>query len=517
MNPATIPIAALLLDLAIALSGQVASPGSTARVQLDYGPHAVGFRVIEAYDSTRAFRAKRDFQGRLATGPIARPVQISLWYPAVPDSAAPRMSAGDFRLLAESEVDFEGIAPAEAERLRAAFVETAARFGTPEDRAEALWYDPIPAARDAAPLPGPHAAVIYFTAAGVSNPLLPTYLASHGFVVASFPSNGRMTEVSLEFFPNALTLDTDIDDAGFVYAWLRRLDFVDTDHLAVVSFSSGSLAALLWHMRDLQADAIVAMESWEQTRRGADIVSASVHYDPGRVRIPYLRIDKAAPESSPAYARVPDVLEALSYAEITRFAFRDAAHGDFLSHSPGLQSEAFEPIYATAALTIRLFLQARLNGDAAAAERLAGLKPPAATGADFFIRSVRAAQPPVPSEEELFRLAETDPGELARVYRAVSSQRPGDELFREHVLVRAAIFAEAPADRVTILRVVVDAYPRSVSARYRLGTALQDAGREEDGRRVLGDALELVDDDPSLEADDREAWRERIREALSRR
>lgn len=85
------------------------------------------------------------------------------------------------------------------------------------------------------------------------------------------------------------------------------------------------------------------------------------------------------------------------------------------------------------------------------------------------------------------------------------------------VLVRAALFADAPSDRVTILEVVVDAYPRSVSTRYRLGTALRDAGREEEGRRVLRDALALVDGDPSLDADDREAWRERIREALSQR
>lgn len=516
MNPTKI-ISALALGPLLATPALSQSVESARDIPLDYGPHGVGFRVIEVYDSTRAFRPKRDYRGRRETDRIARPVQISLWYPATTSAAARRMPAGEFRVLRESEIDFHEVSAAAAEHLRESFIETAARFGTPEDRARALWEDPTPAVRDAQPLQGHHPTVLYFTAAGVSNPLLPAYLASHGFVVASFPSNGRMTEVSIEFTPNPLTLDTDIDDAGFVYAWLRRIDFADTDRLAVASFSSGSLTALLWQMRDMQADAIVAIESWEQTRRGADIISTSVHYDPSRVRVPYLRIDKAAPESSPAYARVPDVLEALRYAEITRFAFRDAVHGDFLSHAVGGQSDGFELIFATAARAIRLFLQAHLVGVTWAAEELASLTPPPGAGDRFFIRSVRPAEPAAPSEEELFRLAETDPAQLARVYGEVRARQPDTLLFREHVLVRAAIFADTPEDRVTILEVVVDAYPRSVSARYRLGIALREADRAEDGTRVLRDALALIDDDPSLDAEDREAWRERIREALPSR
>lgn len=514
MSRATIFTAVLLVHLAPTAARPAQAPNTAARIDLDYGPHDVGFRVIEAHDSTRAFRPKRDYRGRRVSGPIARPVQISVWYPAEILPGAPHMKAGAFRVLREEELTFRDVTPSDSLRLRSSFIETAGSFGTPEDRARALWDDATPAVRDARPLPGPFPTVLYFTAAGVSNPLLPAYLASHGFVVASFPSNGRMTEVSLEFTPNALTLDTDIDDAGFVYAWLRRVPFADTDRLAIASFSSGSLAALLWQMRDMQADAIVAIESWEQTRRGAEIVSPSVHYDPARVRVPYLRIDKAAPETSPAYARVPDVLEALRYAEITRFAFRDATHGDFLSHAIGGQSAAFEDIYATAARAIRLFLQARLNSDDSALERLARLVPPAGRGPDFFTRSVKPAEPAAPSEEELFRLAEVDPAELARVYREISVRQAGQALFREHVLTRAAIFADAPNDRVVILEIVVDAHPRSVSARYRLGAALREADREEDGVRVLRDALALVDDDPSLEEEDREAWRRRIRDAL---
>lgn len=444
---------------------------------LDYGPHSVGFAVIEALDSTRAFRPLRDIRGRLA-GETARPVQVSIWYPARPEPGSAPMRAGEFRLLRESEVHF-GIALTSGDeaRLRSGFIEEVAEYGEDPAAAARTWDQPTPAVRDLAPLPGPHPTVLYFTAAGVSNPLLPAYLASHGFVVASFPSNGRMTEVSLELTPNPLTLDTDIDDAGFVHALLRRLPYADTRRLAVASFSSGSLAALLWTMRDMQAAAVVTVEGWERYRRGADIIAGSAHYDAHRVRVPYLMIERAADEASPSYAKVEDVVGALPYADITRVAFRDATHGDFLSHAPFLHSASQPGIFRTTASMIRLFLEAALEDDRDAAASLAALAPP--PDDPFFSVARDTAIGPVPTEEELYRLAETDVEALDRVFRDAVGVVPGHELFRERVLTRAARFAATPADRAAIMEIVVSAYPASTRARFGLARALADAGHQE--------------------------------------
>lgn len=427
---------------------------------LDYGPHPVGFTVVEALDSTRAFRPLRDYRGDLAAE-TARPVQVSIWYPARPGPSAERMRAGEFRLLRETEVDFGRVpTDADATRIRSRFIEQVVEFGQDRSEAARIWDEATPAVRDASPLSGSHPTVLYFTAAGVSNPLLPAYLASHGFVVASFPSNGRMTEVSLEFTPNALTLDTDIDDAGFVHALLRRLPYADTRRLAVASFSSGSLAALLWTMRDVQPAAIVAVEGWERFRRGADIIAGSVHYEPHRVRVPFLMLERAADETSPRYAKVPDVVEALPYADITRVAFRDAAHGDFLSHVTFGHTAEQPGIYAESARMIRHFLEDTLEDDHDAARALATLEPPADDL--FFTVSRERAVGPVPTEEELYRLAETDPAAAEAAYREAIRVVPGSALFREHVLRRAAQFAPTAADSAVIMRIVEDAYPDSV-------------------------------------------------------
>lgn len=441
------------------------------RPTLDYGPHGVGFTVMEALDSTRAFRPLRDAAGGMADE-TARPVQVSVWYPAEPTADAPRMTAGDFRLLAESEVDFDHEPDAaEAARLRTAFIDRAVGFGSDLAWAERMWDGDTPAVRGAAAVRGAHPTVLYFTSAGVSNPLLPAYLASHGFTVASFPSNGRMTEVSLEFTPNALTLDTDIGDAGFVYGLLRRLPYADTRRLAVASFSGGSLAALLWTMRDMQPAAIVAIEGWERYRRGADIVSRSVHYDPHRVRVPFLMLERAADETSPAYAKVADVVGAMPYADIQRVSFRDATHGDFLSHVPFGHSDHHAEIYEASARIILEFLQSTLEGaivaeagppGARAETRRAALPPTSGDG--LYRVSHDPAVGPVPTEEELYRLAETDPAALARAYRDATRVVPGSTLFRRHVLTRAALFASTSADSSAIMAVVADAYPDSTGA-----------------------------------------------------
>jgi hypothetical protein len=472
MRPSILLISSLLALLAPHTPAD--AQGTADGSGLAYGPHAVGFMAIEALDSTRSFRPARDFRGRSA-GETARPVQISVWYPARPDPDAGPMRAGEFRLLRETELAFDRVlTPADVARLRAAFIRDVMGFGQDSAAAARTWDAATPAARGLPPLPGPYPTVLYFTAAGVSNPILPAYLASHGFVVASFPSNGRMTEVSLEFSPNDLTLDTDIDDAGFVHSLLRRLPYADTRRLAVASFSGGSLAALLWTMRDMQPAALVATEGWERYRRGAELAAGSVHFDPARVRVPFLMLERAADEASPSYAKVGDVVDALPYADITRVAFRDATHGDFLSHAAFGHSADQARIYAASVRMIRLFLEAALEDDEEAVRSLATLAAP--PDDPFFTVTRDSALGPVPTEEELYRLAETDVDALSRAYATATAEVPGHALFREHVLTRAARFADTPAHRAAIMEIVVDAYPSSEEARIDLVRARVEAG-----------------------------------------
>ena len=494
------------------------APGSSGWRQrspsLEYGPHGVGFTVIEALDSTRSFRPLRDHRGRLAAE-TARPVQLTVWYPASVESAAPRMRAGEFRLLRETELDYGArVTPAQAARLRSEFIRTAVRTGAEAAGAEQVWDARTPAVRDAPPAPGKHPTVLHVGAAGVSNPLLPSYLASHGFVVAAFPSNGRMTAASLEFSPNALTLDTGVDDAGFAASVLERMPYADVRRLGVAAFSGSSLVALLWTMRDMRPGALVTVEGWERYRRGADTIGESVLYDPNRIRVPFLMIERGPDERSPQYAKVHDVVGSLRYADLTRVAFRDAAHADFLSHVSFGHTPHHPEIYESSARMIRLFLEATLGGNERSARRLTNLRAPRENPFFTIVRTPSIGS--VPTEEELFRLAEIDPAAAAAAYRDGARIVEGHQLFREAVLTRAAIFARSADTRAAIMQIVTDAYPRSAGAWARLGEALVEAGRPEVADAALRRGLEAVERDPSLDATQRAEWRDRITRLLDR-
>ena len=70
------------------------------------GSYEVGYRVLHEYDSTRTFKPKFDYFGRRTEGSIARPIQISVWYPAAPAPGLSRMKLEDYYFTTATELDF---------------------------------------------------------------------------------------------------------------------------------------------------------------------------------------------------------------------------------------------------------------------------------------------------------------------------------------------------------------------------------------------------------------------------
>src|SRR5215212_6691649 len=55
------------------------------------GPYAVGFRVLWKYDYSRTWKPEVDYKGNPLSGEAARPVRISVWYPAQKSAQASPM------------------------------------------------------------------------------------------------------------------------------------------------------------------------------------------------------------------------------------------------------------------------------------------------------------------------------------------------------------------------------------------------------------------------------------------
>lgn len=62
---------------------------------LQPGPHAVGVRQTDHYDYSRTFRTARTLDGKPRTGERARPIRVTIWYPAQAANATP-MTFADY-------------------------------------------------------------------------------------------------------------------------------------------------------------------------------------------------------------------------------------------------------------------------------------------------------------------------------------------------------------------------------------------------------------------------------------
>ena len=148
---------------------------------LEPGPHYVGYRVLYELDRSRIWRAAPDSNHSQET---ARPIRISVWYPADVSSDRTTMTLAEFvRDSAPSEYF------AQLNRLlERRFVEIFS--GVSQELYDTLLTLPLAAVKNAAPSAGSYPLVMYSPGGQASFPdngVLSAYLASHGYVVASVP------------------------------------------------------------------------------------------------------------------------------------------------------------------------------------------------------------------------------------------------------------------------------------------------------------------------------------------
>jgi hypothetical protein len=160
-----------------------------------YRPHAVGFRVVQQYDYSRAYKRSVDAEGKPETRERARPIQTLIWYPAEPDRNSRAMLYGSYVDLLATEDDFTLDDAQRASKLKTILE----RFGL-MDNYERERAQVTRAFRDARPKPGHFPVVIYapsFSASAFENSDLCEYLASHGLAFARHDSGpGRNRDAS---------------------------------------------------------------------------------------------------------------------------------------------------------------------------------------------------------------------------------------------------------------------------------------------------------------------------------
>ncbi|MDQ6828528.1 MAG: hypothetical protein M3081_06640 [Gemmatimonadota bacterium] len=226
------------------------------------GARAVGFTVLNARDS-----ARRDSSG------AARPIQISVWYPARAPRSARRLVYGDYVALAACELGGE----CSAAPYRKFLVDNGVSPG-----AVATWMSsPMAAVRDAAHAPGSFPLVVIAQGNGNSahdQAILAEYLASHGYIVATTPSQALIPDKSNSgdaVLPKVEAQAVDISLALLAV----RMAFAVRGRAGLIGHSFGARSALLVASRDPSIGALVSLDGGIGNKLGKEWIDGARGFD----------------------------------------------------------------------------------------------------------------------------------------------------------------------------------------------------------------------------------------------
>jgi dienelactone hydrolase len=246
-----------------------------------FGPHAVGFRVVQQYDYSRSYKRGVDAEGKPVTSERARPIQTLIWYPADPDkNAAAMLYAGYLDLLA-SEDDFAADDRQRATRLKSLLETRGLLANYDRERAQVT-----KAFRDARPKPGRFPVVVYapsFSASAFENSDLCEYLASHGYIVIASPDMGAH---SRNMTPDLEGIEAQMGDIGFLIGYLQKIPEADLSHIAVAGFSWGGISNVFARMKDDRISAVVSLDG--TIRYAPDRIKEAKYVSANKFTSPFL-------------------------------------------------------------------------------------------------------------------------------------------------------------------------------------------------------------------------------------
>lgn len=214
--------------------------------ELEAGPFATGFKVVNTYDASRPATALVDDKSK------GRPIQISIWYPANPVSHPTYMKYGDYVRLTATELNFDRKDRAAIEAAEASFKSFPLNEEMPDELLRRVLDMQTASILNAGAAAGRFPVLV--VAQGNHGPsyhhsILAEYLASHGYIVATNPSGTRYVSKTFNMSADVEAFQSQIDDIIYVTEFMTSFPNADTGHIMLQGFSmggnTGGLAMLL--------------------------------------------------------------------------------------------------------------------------------------------------------------------------------------------------------------------------------------------------------------------------------
>jgi pimeloyl-ACP methyl ester carboxylesterase len=237
-------VTVLIIHLAILAKAQLPNED----LDLTPGKFKVGFRNYNKEDNTRSYKRLYAWDNKV----LARPISISLWFPAEIISTNNKLKVRDYMTILKQEEEWESLPD---DKILGWF------YYVDNEKNRKHFEIETNAYINAEPAKGRFSVVIYapsYQASSAENFVLCEFLASHGYVVISSPSRGTENR----FLDGGTTRDieTQARDIEFLIAEATSLTNADSDKLSVMGFSFGGISNVLAQMKNERVKALICLD-----------------------------------------------------------------------------------------------------------------------------------------------------------------------------------------------------------------------------------------------------------------
>ncbi len=491
-KPVLLPFALLFI-----LHGYILAETPTLWGGLQPGPHAVGFKTVEKYDYSRAFRSKFDYFGTLQEGERARPIQICIWYPAKPSPDATTMVLGEYVFPIPDDPDFFALISNLQQR------ELQFLGGLLRNRGLMLDIMSLKmgAFRNAEPDSGKYPLIIYHPTLQQSyseNSVICEYLASNGYIVATSHSIGTTT---LNPAPDAGDLETLIRDKEFIYGFMRNFTYVDTDKLGLLGYGFGGSTALLMQMRNSDVEAVISLDGAFTDSLYFDFAEQNPYFDIKRMYVPFLQICSDVDSTFNL-----NLFKSLKYAPRYSLVLNDLPSVNFTHYgliaglvmdSTGTPLEIIKQAYTTLCYYTLNFFDAYLNKNEVS-RKIIDSQPadPGFISYEFF----DSMDLPPTNEQFMAIIRQRGAAPAEEIYNRFQKSDPGSITFPEatfNAIGYQFLQTNRIDDAIIIFRMNADTYPNSANCWDSFADAYNARGDRETALKCYSKVLEVLPSDPS--------------------